>query len=147
MLRTGQAQTMPAADYKQWYDTLDPIARNDVEAGPVAYVDAVIDRAVRLEDKSVARAQVERVLKETAAFVDNYPEDLRARAAPLIEDIRKSALDRIDGKPNDFANLKRKFEALNLEGLSGWGKPPGNTMAPDSGDFIIPGLTMGNIFV
>ena len=146
-LLAEQSQIMQAADYKQWYDTLDPIARSEVERGPVAYVDAVIDRAVRLEDKSVARTQVERILKETAAFVDNYPEDLRGRAAPLIEDIRKSALDRIDGKPNDFAALKRKFEALSLEGLSGWGEPPGNTMVSDRGDFIIPGLKMGNIFV
>jgi cobaltochelatase CobN len=146
-LLAEQAQTMSAADYMRWYDTLDPIARNEVEAGPLAYVGAVIERALKLEDKSVARAQVERVLKETAAFIDSYPEDVRGNATPLMEDITRNALDRIDGKPNDFDALKGQFEALNLEGLSGWGKPPGNTMVTDRGDFIIPGLSMGNIFV
>src|SRR6267378_2682043 len=91
------AETLPAADYLRWYGTLDPMARGEVEAGPLAYVEAVIDRALKLEDKSAARAHVERVLQETVAFIDSYPEDLRSRAAPLIEDIRKNALDRIDG--------------------------------------------------
>jgi cobaltochelatase CobN len=146
-LLAEKAETLAASDYLRWYDTLDPIARNEIEAGPLAYVDAVIDRALKLEDKSVARFQVERVLKETAAFIDNYPEGIRNRAAPLMEEITKNALDRFDGRPNNFADLKRQFEAVNIEGLSGWGKPPGNTMVTDHGDFIIPGLTMGNIFV
>src|SRR3989441_826182 len=141
------AETLPAADYLRWYGTLDPVARGEVEAGPLAYVGALIDRALKLEDKSAARAHVERVLQETAAFIDSYPEDVRSRAAPLIEDIRKNALDRIDGRPDHFSDLRKKFETLNLEGLSGWGKPPGNTMLTDGGDFIIPGLPLGNVFI
>src|SRR5215471_16457001 len=146
-LLAEHAQTLAAADYLRWYRSLDPIARGEVEAGPLSYIEAVIDRALNLEDKSTGRATVERVLQETAAFVDNYPEDSRGRAGALMQEIRKSALDRIEGKPNDFADLKRQFEALNLEGLSGWGKPPGNTMLTDGGDFIIPGLLLGNVFV
>jgi cobaltochelatase CobN len=146
-LLAEKTQTLPVSDYMRWYNTLDPIARSEVEAGPLAFVDAVINRALDLEDKSVPRAQVERVLKETAAFIDNYPDDLRRRAGPMMDDILKNAMDRLDGKPSEFAELKRKFEELNLEGLSGWGKPPGNTMVTDAGDFIIPGLIMGNVFV
>ena len=146
-LLAEHAQTLPAADYLRWYRSLDPIARGEVEAGPLSYIEAVIDRALNLEDKSTGQATIERVLQETAAFVDNYPEDSRGRAGALMQEIRKSALDRIEGKPNDFADLKRQFEALNLEGLSGWGKPPGNTMLTDGGDFIIPGLLLGNVFV
>src|SRR5262249_8111646 len=93
-LLAEQAQTLSAADYLRWYNTLDPIAGSEVEAGPLAYLDAVIDRALKLEDKSVARTQVERVLKETAAFIDNYPEGIRNGAAPLLEEITKNALDR-----------------------------------------------------
>jgi cobaltochelatase CobN len=146
-LLAEHAQTLTAADYLRWYNTLDPIARSEVEAGPLSYVDAVINRARDLEDKSTARTHIERVLQETAAFIDNYPEELRQKAASLMEDVRKNALDRIDGKPDHFADLKRQFEALNLEGLSGWGKPPGNTMLTDGGDFIIPGIPMGNVFI
>jgi cobaltochelatase CobN len=146
-LLAEHAQTLSIKDYLHWYHTLDPIARGEVEAGPLSYVDAVIGLALQLEDKSTARAHVERVLHETAAFVDNYPEDLRARARPLMPGIEKSALDRIDGKPNDFVRLKSEFEALNLEGLSGWGKPPGDVMLTDAGDFIIPGLSLGNVFI
>jgi cobaltochelatase CobN len=146
-LLAERAQTLPAAEYLRWYRGLDPIARSEVESGPLAYVAAVIDRALRLKDKSTARAQVERVIQETAAFIDNYPEPLRSRAAPLMDSIRKNALDRLDGKPNEFARLRRQFESLNLEGLSGWGKPPGRTMVTDSGDFIIPGLVLGNVFI
>ena len=146
-LLAEHAQTLSAADYLRWYSTLDPIARSEVEAGPLAYVDAVIDRALKLEDKSTARAQVERVLAETAAFIDNYPEVLRRGAGPLMEQIRPSTLDRLDGKANNFEELKKKFEGLGLEGLSGWGKPPGNTMLTDAGDFIIPGLLLGNVFL
>src|SRR5262249_43459695 len=127
-LLAERAQTLPASDYSRWYNTLDPIARSEVESGPLAYVDAVIDRALKLEDKSVARAHVERLLQETTAFIDSYPEGLRNRTAPLMQEIAKNALDRLDEKPHNFAELKRKFEALNLEGLSGWGKPPGDTM-------------------
>src|SRR5262249_32406633 len=97
-LLAEQAQTLPAADYLRWYRTLDPIARAEVEAGPLSYVEAVIHRGLQLEDKSTARAQVERVLQEITAFVDNYPEDVRRPAAPLMEEIRKSALDQLDGK-------------------------------------------------
>jgi cobaltochelatase CobN len=146
-LLAEQAQALPASDYSSWYTTLDPIARGEVEAGPLSYVAAVIDRALKLEDKSTARAHVERVLQETAAFVDSYPEDLRKNAASLMEEIRSSALDRIDGRSNDFESLKSKFEALHLEGLSGWGKPPGNVMVTDDGNFIIPGMLMGNVFI
>ena len=146
-LLAEQATTLSIKDYLRWYDTLDPIARGEVEAGPVSYVDAVINHALKLEDRSTARAHVERVLQETSAFVDNYPEDFRNRARPLMAELQKSALDRIDGKPNDFPDLKKRFEALNLEGLSGWGKPPGNVMLTDAGDFIIPGLSLGNVFI
>ena len=146
-LLAEHAETLSRNDYLNWYNTLDPIARGDVEAGPLSYIDAVIDLALKLEDKSTARTHVERVLQETAAFVDNYPEDVRKGAGALMEDVRKSALDRIDGKPNDFARLKSKFEALQLEGLSGWGKLPGNVMLKDDGNFIIPGLRMGNVFI
>jgi len=142
-----RAQVLSAADYLKWYQTLDPIARTEVEAGPLSYVEAVIDRSLRLEDKSMARAQVERVLQETAAFIDNYPADLKTGAAKLMEQVAKSALDRLDEKPNSFLDLKHRFEALNLEGLSGWGTPPGSTMLTDGGDFIIPGLLMGNVFI
>ena len=139
--------SLPVADYLKWYNTLDPIARGEVEAGPLSYVQTVIDRASKLEDKSTARPQAERVLQETAAFIDSYPEELRRGAAPLIEEIRKNALDELDGKPNRFAELMRQFEALKLEGLSGWGAPPGNTMLTGDGDFIIPGLQLGNVFI
>src|SRR5206468_8922024 len=142
-----RAEKLPVSEYLTWYNTLDPIARSEVEAGPLAYVDAVIDRALKLEDKSTARAQVERALAETAAFIDNYPEVLRRGAGPLMEQIRPSTLDRLDGKANNFEELKKKFEGLGLEGLSGWGKPPGNTMLTDAGDFIIPGLLLGNVFL
>jgi cobaltochelatase CobN len=146
-LLAERAQSFSFQDYLRWYNTLDPIARGEVEAGPLAYVDALISTALTLEDKSAARAHAERVLQETAAFVENYPEELRNRARPLMADIQKNAMDRIDGKANDFARLKREFEAMNLEGLSGWGKPPGNVMITDSGDFIIPGLPLGNVFI
>jgi cobaltochelatase CobN len=142
-----QTQKLPLKQYQNWYKTLDPIARGEVEAGPLSYVGAVIDAALKLEDKSTARSLVDRVLQETAAFVDAYPESLRKRAAPLMEAVRKSALDRIDGKPNDFPRLKQQFEALHLEGLSGWGKAPGNVMVSDSEDFIIPGVQFGNVFI
>src|SRR5262249_7968629 len=135
-LLAEHAQSLTAADYLRWYATLDPIARNEVEWGPLSYIEAVLHRAVQLDDKAIARAHIERVLQETAAFIDNYPEEVRRRAAPLMEDIRKDALNRIDGKPNHFSELRGQFEQLNLEGLSGWGKPPGDTMLTDSGDFI-----------
>src|SRR5262249_40866314 len=120
-----RAQVLPASDYLSWYQTLDPIARGEVEAGPLSYVEALINRALRLEDRSMARAQVERVLQETAAFIDNYPADLKLKAGRLMEEVRTSAIDLMDGRPNRFVELKREFEALDLEGLSGWGKPPG----------------------
>jgi cobaltochelatase CobN len=142
-----QAEKLPLKDYLRWFNTLDPVAREQVEAGPLSYIDAVIEKATRLEDKTVVRSHIERVLQETAAFVDAYPEELRKRAASLMEEVRKSAMDRFDGKSNDFARLKKEFEALNLEGLSGWGKAPGNVMVSDSGDFIVPGVQFGNIFI
>jgi cobaltochelatase CobN len=146
-LLAERAQTLPAADYLRWYGTLDAIARAEVESGPLSYVRAVVERAQRLEDKSTARTHMERVLQEISAFVDNYPQDLRSRAAPMMDEIRKNALDELDGKPNRFAELQRQFESLNLEGLSGWGKPPGTTMVTDDGDFIIPGLRLDNVFI
>jgi cobaltochelatase CobN len=146
-LLAEKTQTLHLQDYLRWYNTIDPIARGEVEGGPIAYVDAVIDRGLKLEDKSTARADVDRTLQEVAAFVENYPEDFRSRAMPLLEQIHQSALDRIDGKPNDFPALKQRFEALHLEGLSGWGKPPGDVMLTDADDFIIPGMKFGNIFI
>src|SRR5262249_28669810 len=146
-LLAEHAQTLEVAKYLDGYNRLDPIARAEVEAGPLAYLDAVIERALKLEDRSIARAQVERVLQETAAFIENYPEHLRRPAVPLMEEVRTNALERLEGKPNRFDELKHQFEALDLEGLSGWGKPPGNTMVTDAGDFIIPGLLLGNVFV
>ena len=146
-LLAEKSQTLPLQDYLRWYNTMDPISRGEVEAGPISYVSAVIDRALQLEDKSAARADVDRVLQEVSAFIDNYPEDMRTPAKPLMEEIQRNALDRIDGKPNNFAVLKQKFEALKLEGLSGWGKPPGDVMLTDGKDFIIPGISFGNVFI
>jgi cobaltochelatase CobN len=146
-LLADKSQTLPLQDYLRWYNAMDPIARGEVEAGPVSYVSAIIDRALQIEDKSAARADVDRVLQEVSAFIDNYPEDMRTRAKPLMEEIHRNALDRIDGKPNTFAALKQKFEALKLEGLSGWGKPPGDVMLTDASDFIIPGISFGNVFI
>src|SRR5437867_170676 len=53
-LLAEHAQTLPASKYLDWYNALDPIARAEVEAGPLAYVDAIIERAVKLESGMVS---------------------------------------------------------------------------------------------
>jgi len=65
----------------------------------------------------------------------------------LMEQIRPTTLDPLNGKANNFEELEKKLEGLGLERLSGWGKPPRNTMLSDDGDFIIPGLLLGNVFL
>lgn len=146
-LLANSAGKLSAADYERWYRTLDPVARAEMEHGPLGYVEAIIERALKLEDHSTARAQVDRVVQDVSAFADNYPEEVRKPAKALLRDIQSKALATLDGVPSDFTRLKQELMGLKLEGLSGWGKPPGDVMVTDSGDLIIPGVQFGNVFI
>lgn len=150
---SAKVQTVSPAQYQQWFDTLPAALQREMVAGPLGYLHEMLQRAVQLEDKDIARHLIARVVKDLRHAIEGADHPSRERVMSLLQQLEDSYGETVEGSAQNKAVDWKKAEELvaaisasGVEGLRGWGAVPGKVMVYDN-KLLIPGIQFGNVFV
>ncbi|GAB3092538.1 cobaltochelatase subunit CobN [Pseudomaricurvus hydrocarbonicus] len=151
---SGKVQTLSPDQYRAWFADLPLSLQQEMVAGPLGYLHDVLQRAVQLEDKTVARQLLGRVVKDLRHAIEGADHPARERVIRLLQQLEESYTANVDASaPHTTdvdwgvaAELVQAISDSGIEGLRGWGAAPGNVMVHDQ-QLLIPGIQFGNVFV
>ena len=134
--------------YEQWFSQLpDPLKREMVE-GPLGYLHERLQAAVA--DGLIEEGQrlLETSLTDLTHILEKVATEDGRRARSLMDQLKTIYEDCLAEKRpfDDAAPFIRGLVDLHIEGLRGWGPPPGRVMTYED-RLLFPGLIFGNIFV
>ena len=136
--------------YRGWYDQLPATLQQELENGPFGYLNAVLKQiSVSKEDNSEKIAQLlsRRVIEDLRHVVDGADHPARQRVLNLLDQLEHAySQDRDTINWDEALNLVEAIAASGIEGLRGWGSPPGQVMVYDHA-MLLPGVQFGNVFV
>ncbi len=142
------ATTVSAERYRDWFSRLPPLARAEMKDGPLGFLNATVREAAQLGKPGLAAKSVDRVIHDLEHLLEGVDHPAQDRALTLIEQ-----LEELYGEILNGADLWEEADAHNralaqtgIEGLGGWGPPPGNIMVRDQ-KIVLPGLILGNVFI
>ncbi|MEM8768868.1 MAG: cobaltochelatase subunit CobN, partial [Pseudomonadota bacterium] len=142
------AFTLALSEYDEFFGTLPNAVRQEMQYGPLAALDAAINDALDRQAPEAARERLAAALKDLAFVIEGAPAHRHARAEDLLDQLRIAYEQHIAGstQTDTLRGLGTALRRHGIEGLRGWGEPPGEVMTVD-GRFVFPGLRFGNIFI
>lgn len=135
--------------YRSWFETLPMIARRTIVAGPLARLESVVQSSLAGANVELARHRIETALGDTRHVLEGLDHPARDRALNLVKQLDAAYNGLLAGdnsQADAVSELTDALTASGIEGLSGWGEPPGNVMTWND-DLLVPGLEFGNVFV
>jgi cobaltochelatase CobN len=145
-----EVETMSAADYRSWFDTLPAAVRNEMVHGPFGYLLAQLQSAAAAGEMAIATATLDHAIEEFRHLLEGVEHPARERALNLLQqfdaDARRQIGKAADADWGEAARLVAALADTGIEGIRGWGEAPGYVMVND-GRLVLPGLRFGNIFV
>ncbi|MEM7500997.1 MAG: cobaltochelatase subunit CobN [Pseudomonadota bacterium] len=144
----GKAFTLSNNDYAAFFESLPLNVQKEMTDGPLAALQADVDEFLNRQMPETARSRLTRALKDLAYVIEGAPVERHARAEDLIDQLEAAYTQHIEGS-DQSASIKSLSDALRhhgIEGLRGWGPPPGRVMTVD-GQFVFPGIRFGNVFI
>lgn len=140
-----QVTTLPNEQYRRWFEQLPLALQAEMQNGPLAYLQQMMQQAKKLDDQSVAIELSRRVMNDLAHILEGSTHKNRDRAAKLLHQLAICYQnEKIDWEKAQA--LVKAISATGVEGFGGWGAPPGKVMV-NKGRLVLPGLTFGNVFV
>ncbi len=136
--------------YQDWYGRLPSPLQQELEKGPFGYLNSVlklIDYSGWKDGAKTANLLSTRVIEDLRHIVDGADHPARQRVLNLMDQLElvyAQGQGNIDWEEAD--SLIKAIADSGIEGLRGWGPPPGQTMV-HAGSMVIPGIQFGNIFV
>ena len=147
----SEVTLLPVSEYNEWFSSLDDIVKIQVENGTVAYIGELTRRAVELNYTVTIGDTIDDWFNQVVSLL---PEDKALEAKKVLENIVDALKNYAKTQSDDYFKLYLRyydeFKELNVSGLNGWGKAPGNVMVVNkngSDYFVIPGLRFGNVFI
>lgn len=150
------AQTIegvPVAAYARWFATLPSKIQGEMTSGPLGRLHDDVLEAEKNSEWAVGRERVSAALKEIHHLLSGTNHSQRTLALKLIQQLEQGYLDCLTdnrGKRRPACArlnaVKSKLTALGIEGLRGWGAPPGNIMVTGE-RLLAPGARFGNVFI
>ena len=144
-----QGRTVSDADYRAWFSKLPETVRREVTSGPLARLQATVERALQAGHVALARDRIDVAMGDTHHLLEGVQNKARDRAIDLVDQLTVAYDSVLSGDAAAFKQVSELTAALartGIEGLSGWGKPPGAVMSWE-GDLLIPGVAFGNVFL
>ena len=145
----AKVNTVSASVYQSWFEKLPAIIQDEMENGPLGYLHAMLQTAIKFENPDIARRLIRRVIEDLEHAMEGADHKSRDRVIDLLGQLE--AVYQISQKQqsidwNKARELVDAISASGIEGIRGWGKAPGNVMVHDNA-LLIPGVQFGNIFV
>lgn len=152
------------ADYKSWLKTLPESTQQELRNGPLAQLHVMLKNQLaqvkqieQLMERNQMYEQLDELMQSTMTnlhhAIDGVRHPSRMRALNLLEQVKQRYHQHITTHAMNTqadwektTELKDALIALQIEGIRGWGKAPGNIMVWN-GRLLVPGLQFGNIFI
>lgn len=144
----SRARVLDAGAYTRWFGTLPESLRREVVSGPLGSLLEVARANAEGKDGELKLQRVQRELADVRHLVEGVDHPARARALELLGQLEPLLKSRSLAS-RDVEHAERLVAALvktGIEGLRGWGEPPGDVMV-SGGALVIPGLEFGNVFI
>jgi cobaltochelatase CobN len=138
-----------ASDYARYFETLPERARVTMTQGPLGALRVHVERALAGGEVELAAERVAATLKDVRHVLEGSQHRARERALRLLDQLEASYARLTGGDAHARERVRALTDGLvatGIEGLSGWGAPPGRGMVHD-GEFVLPGVTFGNVFL
>lgn len=141
---------VPARDYARWFAHLPPRVREEMRDGPLGRLHAEALAAERAGERAIGRKRIESALKELHHLAEGADHPRRDEAVRLLKNLEQGYAECLADAPRRscgaLVSIKKRLLTLGIEGLRGWGPPPGKVMV--SGDrLLVPGLRFGKVFI
>ena len=141
-------QLVSSETYKKWFDELPELIQDEMTNGPLGYLHQVLQQAVELEDPEIATRLTNRVILDLKHAMEGTEHPSRDRVMDLLKQL-KAVYTSSSPKSIDWNRARSLVDAIaqsRIEGVRGWGTPPGKVMVHD-GNILLPGIQFGNVFV
>ncbi len=137
-------------DYARWFAQLPARVRGEMRDGPLGRLHAEVLEAEAANERALGRKRVEVALKELHHLAEGANHPRRADAISGLRQLEQGYAGCLAEKPHHSCKrltpLQQRVNALAIEGLRGWGAPPGKIMV-EGERLLVPGLRFGNIFI
>lgn len=146
---SGRVPGLSAAVYEKYLSTLPAAVRGELTDGPLGYLDARLRDAVAARELDAGRQLLNRTMSDLGHVVQAHDHRARERALDLLAQLEAGYERLLDGKGSGWSEvdaLRQALQRTGIPGLTGWGEPPGRSMAVD-GRFLFPGLQFGKVFI
>ena len=134
--------------YNQWFKDLPNSVQKEMVEGPLGYLNTMFQRAVNLEDKSVAKRLFKRVIEDLKHVIEGVSHPSRERVLRLLAQLETIYAKGLQSEVNwsEASELVTAIAASGVEGFGGWGKAPGRVMVHNN-QILIPGIQFGHVFI
>lgn len=146
---SSKVTTVSSEQYNQWFQVLPEAVKQEMIEGPLAYLHHMLQRAINLEDKAVGQRLLSRVIEDLRHAVDGANHPARERVLNLLDQLETTYTGSTDSLAPDWSTAQTLVSAIaesGVEGLRGWGQPPGKIMVHRQ-KILLPGVRFGNVFV
>lgn len=134
-----------SAQYQQWFDQLPTVLKDEMQNGPLGYLHASLRIAISLENPKLTQQLTHRVIEDLKHAMEGADHKAKDRVINLLAQLEYV----YQATQIDWSKARELVDAIaatDVEGIRGWGKPPGQVMVHDN-QLLIPGVQFGNIFV
>ncbi|MBU2979821.1 cobaltochelatase subunit CobN [Alteromonas sp. C1M14] len=138
-------------DYQAWFNTLPESITQEMRFGPFGRLDDQIKKALADNKPQWARTTLGHTREEMVHLLEGVDHPARERALALLKQLNTAyenaiAGNNAQGALDDAQEIITALTRTGIEGLSGWGEPPGKVMTYQ-GQFLLPGIQYNNIFI
>ncbi|KPV39076.1 cobalamin biosynthesis protein CobN [Thiohalorhabdus denitrificans] len=146
----SEVPTLSAEAYREWFAGLPDPIRAEMRDGPLGFLHETLREAEESGRLDLGRDLLERMHGDLRHLVEGADHPATARARDLLDQLRAEYESLLAEEPDaSWEQAQRLVNGLRdtgIEGLHGWGEPPGRVMVHD-GDMLIPGLRFGNVWI
>ena len=148
--KMAEQQSIAVPGYSDWFEKLPQTVQQEMLYGPLGLLHQNIVELQRQGKAEMADEALHHSMEEIHHLFEGLDHPARERGLALFEAIEHCYEAVIDeGKTACLPEAKKSIEALQqtgIEGIGGWGKPPGQVMTWDN-KLLLPGLQFGNVFI
>lgn len=142
-------ETVSVTEYQSWFDQLPDLIQNEMENGPLGYLNIVLQTAVKFDDPEISQRLLNRVVQDLKHAMEGANHKSRDRVLDLLSQLENLYNTPVNKQGTDWNKAQQLIDAITssgVEGIRGWGKPPGKVMVHKK-QLLIPGVQFGNVFI
>ncbi|XKH02375.1 cobaltochelatase subunit CobN [Marinobacter nauticus] len=144
----GEVAGMDSQTYQRYLATLPTVVQQEVEHGPLGYLQERLEQSLAMGEKELARGLLNRGIRDLRHLIEHVQHPSRRRTLEHLDDYERLWQKRLNegGQQSALRASRQALVSSGIPGLKGWGEAPGQSMVVD-GRLVFPGLRFGNVFV